>query len=318
MWRKGIEFEERCLNKLKRLGFQNVSRTPISGDYGADIVAFIDQIKYIFQCKDVNKRQGVHAIQEILGAKNIYKANRCVVISKSGFTPNAHKLAKVNFILLLTSEELFKAEDANLLLSEAFKTIENTTKVQYDYNVIEEYYTTKKRIGHTPTLSDLDKTLKYRIRKTYGNYSSFMELIGERIKRSAPTQNTIKEEYLRIRALLKRVPSANDIKANTSLPYNQFHTYPLTKLQKECGDIPNCDRSVTKIDLINEYLELEKKLGYKPNGTDIDKHGTHGSSLYIRRFGSLRKFYSLPIISATSLLKNPLNKKRNNRILLNA
>lgn len=61
--------------------------------------------------------------------------------------------------------------------------------------------------------------------------------------------------------------------------------------------------------LINEYLDLEKKMGHKPNGQDIDRYGKHGSNLYIRRFGSLKKFYSLPEISANELLKEPLNKK---------
>lgn len=75
MWEKGIKFETKCINKLRELGFQHISKTPISGDYGADIVAYLQQTKYIFQCKDVRKRQGVRAIQEIIGAKTVYKAN---------------------------------------------------------------------------------------------------------------------------------------------------------------------------------------------------------------------------------------------------
>lgn len=289
MWKKGIEFEEKCINKLRVLGFQHISKTPISGDYGADIVAYLQQIKYIFQCKDVCKRQGVHAIQEIIGAKAVYKANKCVVISSSGFTPNAYKLAKDNFILLLKSDELFDAKNINILLGEAITNFKNVNIVTHDYNIIEEFYKTKGKIGHTPTLSELDKTLRYKIIKAYGGYRAFINSIDEKLKRSAPTGEILKKEYIRIKTLLGKVPTANDIKANTHLPYNQFQTYPLTKLQKECGDIPNCDRSVTNVDLIKEYLNLEKKLGHKPNKQDIDKYGKHGSHLYIRRFGSLRK-----------------------------
>lgn len=309
MWKKGIKFEEKCISKLRELGFQHISKTPISGDYGADIVAHLQQIKYIFQCKDVRKRQGVRAIQEIIGAKTVYKANKCVVISSSGFTHNAYNLAKANFILLLKSDELFDAEGINILFDDAIMNLENANIITHDYNIIEEFYKTKEKIGHTPTLPELDKTLRYKIRKVYGGYCAFINSIDEKLKRSAPTREIIKEEYIRIRTLLRKVPTANDIKANTHFPYNQFHAYPLTKLQKECGDSPNCDRSVTNVDLINEYLDLEKKLGHKPNGLDIDKYGKHGSHLYIRRFGSLKKFYSLPEISAKELLKEPLNKK---------
>ncbi|MBQ9092701.1 MAG: restriction endonuclease [Prevotella sp.] len=309
MWKKGIKFEEKCISKLRELGFQHISKTPISGDYGADIEAYFNKMKCVFQCKNHEKRQGVRAVQEILGAKTIYEAKKCVVISSSGFTKNAYTLAKANSILLLKADDLFKSEDIKTLLDDTFIDVENANIITHDYNIIEEFYKIKEKIGHIPTLSELDKTLRYKINKVYGGYTIFINEIGERLKRSAPTREIIKEEYIRIRTLLRKVPTANDIKANTHLPYNQFHTYPLTKLQKECGDIPNCDRSVTNVDLINEYLDLEKKLGHKPNGQDIDKYGKHGSHLYIRRFGSLKKFYSLPEISAKELLKEPLNKK---------
>ena len=307
MWNKGIEFEKKCINKLKELGFQNVSDTRISGDYGGDIVACFDQIRYIFQCKDISKRQGVHAVQEILGAKNIYEANKCVVISSSGFTPNAYTLAKANFVLLLKSDDLFNAKDINTLLGDAIINVGNANIITHNYNIIEEFYKTKNEIGHTPTLPELNRTLRYRIRKDYGNYRVFINSIGEELKHSKPTKEILQNEYIRIRNLLNKTPTANEIKAHTNLPYNQFHQYPLTKLQKECGDVPNCDRSVTNEDLINEYLELEKKLGHKPNGQEIDRYGKYRSYSYIRKFGSLKKFYNLPKISAKELL--PLSEK---------
>ena len=113
---------------------------------------------------------------------------------------------------------------------------------------------------------------------------------------------------MRIRELLGKVPTAREIKNHTDMPYNSFHEYPLSKLQKECGDKPNVDRSLTCEDLIIEYLELEKRLGHKPNGAELDKYGKHPSFTYIRRFGSLRAFYKLPQINADNLIKNALPK----------
>lgn len=81
----GIQFEQECIKRLKLLGFENVMGTPIN-DYGADIVAFYNNDKYIFQCKYHQRKQGVSSIQEVLAAKLYYDAHKCVVISHIGFT----------------------------------------------------------------------------------------------------------------------------------------------------------------------------------------------------------------------------------------
>jgi len=78
----------------------------------------------------------------------------------------------------------------------------------------------------------LDKTLRYKIKKKYGSYLKFLSAIGEKPKRAKPTAEQLKNEYLRIRNLLGRVPKADDIKNNTEMPYNSFQQYPLTKTSK--------------------------------------------------------------------------------------
>ena len=55
-------------------------------------------------------------------------------------------------------------------------------------------------------------------------------------------------------------------------------------------------------------MELEKKLGHKPNGSEIAKYGKHKSFLYIRVFGSLTKFYKNPRINAEHLIRQSLTK----------
>lgn len=308
---KGRRFEIKCINRLKDLGFENVEKTSESGDYGGDIVANLNGIKYLFQCKDHNKRKGVGPVQEVYAAKNLYNANVCVAISSLGFTAQAYNLAKTDFVLLLAAEDFFNSESIDKILKDAITTLGNADVTTHDYDIITEFREIKSKVGHTPTLPELSKTLRYIIRKTYGTYTNFLVSIGETTKRSRPTiwREIVKKEYIRIRTLLAKTPTANEIRLHTNLPYNQFHQYPLTKLQKECGDIPNCDRSFTKDDLIKGYLELEKHLGHKPNGVEIDKYGKYGSHLYRRSFGSLKAFYSLPEISAKKLLKVPLTKK---------
>lgn len=304
---KGIEFEQECIRKLTQLGFINISSTPTSVDYGVDIVAYHNNLKYIFQCKNWKKKPGEVVVREVLAAKQLYSADRCAVISKTGFTKQAFKLAKPNFILLINGDEFFEASSLSDLIK-SFSSAPNLPLINHNYNIINEYESLKAQIGYTPTLDELGKTLRYKIRKHYKNYSTFLKAVGDRLKKCKPTEMQIKEEYVRIRRLLKKTPTAEEIRTNTTLPYNSFHTYPLTKLQKECGDIPNCDRSYTKEELIEEYLELEKKLGHKPNGTEIDKYGKHNSSLYLRVFGSLSEFYKNNRINAEHLIKKPLTR----------
>lgn len=167
---------------------------------------------------------------------------------------------------------------------------ENTT-------ILSSYEEIKTKLGRTPTLSDLDKTLRYKINRYYKNYTTFLLSMGDSKHRSKPSNEQLKSEYLRIRNLLGKPPSAKEIKYWALIPYNSFHQYPLTQLQKECGDIPLCDRSVSKEELIQEYLELKKQLGHFPTGKEIDKLGKHKSHQYRRKFGSLEQFYKLPQVN---------------------
>ena len=290
----GIQFEQECIERLKLLGFENVMGTPIN-DYGADIVAFYNNDKYIFQCKYHKRKQGVSSIQEVLAAKLYYDAHKCVVISHTGFTKQAYNLAAPNCVILLDSPKLFSSKNiADLLEGIIAKTdyveCENTT-------ILSSYEKIKTKLGRTPTLSDLDKTLRYKINRYYKNYTTFLLSIGDSKHRCKPSNEQLKSEYLRIRNLLGKTPSSKEIKYWALIPYNSFHQYPLTQLQKECGDIPLCDRSVSKEELIQEYLELKKQLGHFPTGKEIDKLGKHKSHQYRRKFGSLEQFYKLPQIN---------------------
>lgn len=302
---EGILFEQRCVEKLNKLGFDNVQSTPIT-DYGADIIAYSDGIKYIFQCKYCKQKQGVSAVQEILTAKHFYQAQRCAVISHSGYTKQAYNLAKPNFILLITETELFSTQSIDSLFTGGIAHLNTAKPVIHDYDIITEFNEIKNSLGRTPSLPELDKGLRYRIRKQYKKYSTFLNSIGERHKNSRPTEEQLKNEYIRIRTLLGRTPRAIDIKNNSTMSYNSFHQYPLTKLQKECGDIPLCDRSATTEDLILEYKRLETHLGRQPKSADIDKYGKYGSHLYFRKWGSLINFYQDSRVNAHNLVKKKM------------
>ena len=102
----GIEFEKICEDLLIANDFTNVEVTPASGDYGADVIAYKDDIKYAIQCKMYSKSVGVKAIQEVMGSKSIYNCHVAVVLTNNYFTNQAKKLAKQNNVLLWDREKL--------------------------------------------------------------------------------------------------------------------------------------------------------------------------------------------------------------------
>ena len=102
----GVDFETYCTSILKKRGFTQISTTKVSGDYGGDIIAVKDQIKYVIQCKRYSSSIGVSAVQEVIAARSIYKCHVGAVLTNNYFTPAAIKLADSNNILLWNRDDL--------------------------------------------------------------------------------------------------------------------------------------------------------------------------------------------------------------------
>ncbi len=102
----GYEFEEFCKELLIADDFTNVEVTSYSGDFGADIIAYKNDIKYAIQCKKYSQTVGVKAIQEVMGSKSIYSCHVAAVLTNSTFTNQARKLASKNNVILWDREKL--------------------------------------------------------------------------------------------------------------------------------------------------------------------------------------------------------------------
>lgn len=98
--KSGIEFENFCSKLLIANGFLNVTVTQASNDYGVDILAEKDSIKYAIQCKFYNSPVGNSAIQEVCTGKSYYNCHIAVVLTNATFTKNAIELADRNNIIL--------------------------------------------------------------------------------------------------------------------------------------------------------------------------------------------------------------------------
>ena len=79
---KGSGFEDYLYTLLKTKGY-SVNKTPVTGDYGADLVLHGNNKKIIVQAKRYKNNVGIKAVQEIAAAKSHYKADECWVITNS-------------------------------------------------------------------------------------------------------------------------------------------------------------------------------------------------------------------------------------------
>ncbi|GEN58089.1 restriction endonuclease [Halolactibacillus alkaliphilus] len=102
---KGTTFEDYLKILYESQGYK-VSLTPKTGDYGADLVLKKDNNKIVVQAKRYAKNVGIKAVQEVIGAKDYYRATDAWVVSNRFYTQPAINLAKANGVKLVTREQL--------------------------------------------------------------------------------------------------------------------------------------------------------------------------------------------------------------------
>ena len=104
----GSEFEYACAKILKRNGFKKVAVTQGSGDFGVDILAYKNGVKYAVQCKRYSRKLNNSAIQEVIGGLAFYDCEKGAVMTNQYFTEPAKALAEVNDIELWDRDILAK------------------------------------------------------------------------------------------------------------------------------------------------------------------------------------------------------------------
>ena len=105
------ELEEQTATALRRLGWE-VEMTRTSGDWGADVVAWLGHDrqkptqKLVVQCKNWMEPAGYEAIKDAHAARTYYRASHAAVVSSSGFTRQCRAAAQELDIQLLRPSEL--------------------------------------------------------------------------------------------------------------------------------------------------------------------------------------------------------------------
>ena len=103
----GISFENYLAVHFRKAGYR-VKETSATADYGADLILRKRKEKTVVQAKRYSKAVGVAAVQEVIGAREYYEADRAMVVTNWFFTKNAQILAAQSGVELWDRKELKK------------------------------------------------------------------------------------------------------------------------------------------------------------------------------------------------------------------
>ncbi len=104
----GEQFEMR-MERFFRDHHWKARRTPVTGDFGCDLVLFDSQgTKIVAQLKRYGSSVGIAAVQEVLGAQHYYQASQSMVITNSHLTRPAKELAQRSGVHIWEREMLIR------------------------------------------------------------------------------------------------------------------------------------------------------------------------------------------------------------------
>ncbi|TAK89516.1 restriction endonuclease [Patescibacteria group bacterium] len=101
----GIQFEKYVAELLKYQGY-SVKTTPVSGDYGVDLVITRNKVRTAVQLKCYSKAVAQEAVREAFSGMAHYRCTKSMVITNNQFTPHAKALAASNKCELVDRDQL--------------------------------------------------------------------------------------------------------------------------------------------------------------------------------------------------------------------
>lgn len=127
----GLNFEKYVYDLLKLLKYEDLKLTSASGDFGIDVLATKEGIKYAIQCKNYKNSVGSESVQEAYSGKNYYNCHVGIVITNNYFTSHAKELADKNGILLWDRDKLIE--------------LINTSKIEKNFNTTQKCDAIRKK-----------------------------------------------------------------------------------------------------------------------------------------------------------------------------
>lgn len=91
----GLEFEDYVARIARSCGLP-VIMTPLSGDWGVDLIVGHRPNRIAVQCKRQSRPVGAGAVQEVVAGAPMQDCSKTMVVTNHEFTPAAHKLATLH------------------------------------------------------------------------------------------------------------------------------------------------------------------------------------------------------------------------------
>lgn len=119
----GFQFESFISLLFNILGYESQT-TQNTGDFGIDVIAEKDGVRYGIQCKLWQADVGNKAIQEAYSGKDYYECHVAIVITNSHFTGNAYTQANRSKVVLWDRDKLISMIDyVNLLYDKQLESL---------------------------------------------------------------------------------------------------------------------------------------------------------------------------------------------------
>lgn len=296
----GEQFEKFLEKILQRMGFENIERTQLSGDFGADLTASRNSKKFVIQAKRYSRPVGNKAVQEVFSSMPIYKADSCMVVTNQDFTNAAKKQALECKCLLFGKSQLRD------LVTDSFSSFDELVSFLRDEDIskfritngqlIEAYFTLKSEIGRSVRVQDMDAFGLYSssvYRRRWGSWNAFLKNINESmIQEKNIGKDVLENEFRRVEKLLGKVPTRDEMKIFSSFSVSTFERAfgGWNKLIQGLGYEVNKRNSIPKCDFIAEFKKVKKLLGHVPSSEEMSTHGSISPSSYRRIWGSWSAF----------------------------
>lgn len=101
----GVEFEDYVARVARSAGVP-VIMTPLSGDWGVDLILGRRPDRVAVQCKRLGRPVGPGAVQEVVAGAPMQDCTRTMVVSNQEFTPAARRLAEQHGCVLVGGSQL--------------------------------------------------------------------------------------------------------------------------------------------------------------------------------------------------------------------
>lgn len=101
----GLEFEDYVARVARGCGVP-VIMTPLSGDWGVDLIVGVRPNRIAIQCKRQSRPVGPGAVQEVVAGAPMQDCATTMVVSNQPFTPAAQRLAELHGTTLVGGSDL--------------------------------------------------------------------------------------------------------------------------------------------------------------------------------------------------------------------